>query len=157
MKKILSALLAVTMLASIAASNVTAASAPASRSAAVTDQLWSKFETPPYESKSRPLWFWNDSLENTTKEQIREIMVNSKEKSGYFGFGILPNWINNYMTDEYLDLYEYALQTAEELGMKMCLYDENGFPSGRAGGLLGKTYRRDSRRLRLFQPPGDRQ
>lgn len=140
MKKILSALLAVTMLASIAASNVTAASAPASRSAAVTDQLWSKFETPPYESKSRPLWFWNDSLENTTKEQIREIMVNSKEKSGYFGFGILPNWINNYMTDEYLDLYEYALQTAEELGMKMCLYDENGFPSGRAGGLLGKTY-----------------
>lgn len=144
MKKILSALLAVTMIASMAVSGVTAVNAQNPAGTATTDGLWSKFETPPYESKSRPLWFWNDRLENTTKEGIREIMVNSKEKSGYFGFGILPNWINNYMSDEYLDLYDYALQTAEELGMKMCLYDENGFPSGSAGGILNKTYPGDT-------------
>ncbi len=104
------------------------------------DTLWEQFQTPAAEYKSRPLWFWNDRLENMTKEQIREIMVNSQSKSGYFGFGILPNWINNYMSDEYLELYRYALEVAKELGMKMCLYDENGFPSGTAGGLLNKTY-----------------
>lgn len=104
------------------------------------EELWARFETPAAELKSRPLWFWNDSLENTTKEQIREIMEKSQAESGYFGFGILPNWINNYMSEEYLELYGYALEVADELGMKMCLYDENGFPSGTAGGLLNKAH-----------------
>ncbi|MDF2566706.1 MAG: hypothetical protein K0R90_162 [Oscillospiraceae bacterium] len=111
------------------------------------DTLWANFVTPPDESKSRPLWFWNsdgNSLSNITKAGIREIMVNSKEKSGYFGFGILPNWLQNYMSDQYLDLYGYALKTAEELGMKMCLYDENGFPSGSAGGILAQMYPADT-------------
>ena len=111
------------------------------------NELWQDFETVPAEAKTRPLWFWNDSLANTTKEDIREIMVNSGEKSGYFGFGILPNWIDNYLSDEYMELYGYALDVADELGMSMILYDENGWPSGQAGGLLnkrhpGSTYKR---------------
>ncbi len=109
-------------------------------SAEDADALWAQFEAPAAELKSRPLWFWNDSLENMSKETIREIMVNSQSDSGYFGFAILPNWINNYMSKEYLELYRYALEVAQELGMKMCLYDENGFPSGTAGGLLNKNY-----------------
>ncbi|MDR1042536.1 MAG: discoidin domain-containing protein, partial [Clostridiales Family XIII bacterium] len=104
------------------------------------DSLYEKFEDPPYLSKSRPLWFWNSNLSGITKEKIREIMVESK-KSGYAGFGILPNVeSSNYMSDTYLDLYEYALETAEELGMKMCLYDENWFPSGRAGDIIPNEY-----------------
>lgn len=107
------------------------------------DPLYETFQVPPYESKSRPLWFWNSptrSLSDITKEDIREIMVHSKDESGYLGFGILPNWLDNYMSDQYLDLYGYALETAEELGMKMCLYDEDGFPSGPAGGMLASKY-----------------
>lgn len=107
------------------------------------DPLYETFQVPPYESKSRPLWFWNSptrSLSDITKEDIREIMVHSKNESGYLGFGILPNWLDNYMSDQYLDLYGYALETAEELGMKMCLYDEDGFPSGPAGGMLASKY-----------------
>ncbi|WP_394924311.1 Ig-like domain-containing protein [uncultured Robinsoniella sp.] len=107
------------------------------------DPLYETFQVPPFESKSRPLWFWNSptrSLSDITKEDIREIMVRSKEESGYQGFGILPNWLDNYMSDQYLELYGYALETAEELGMKMCLYDEDGFPSGPAGGLLEAKY-----------------
>ncbi|MDR0380872.1 MAG: discoidin domain-containing protein, partial [Oscillospiraceae bacterium] len=104
---------------------------------AATDALYERFQTPPRESKSRPLWFWNSEgrhLSDITKEGIREIMVGSNEQSGYFGFGILPNWLDNYMSDAYLELYGYALEVAKELGMKMCLYDEDGFPSGTAGG-----------------------
>lgn len=104
-------------------------------------QMWHDFEEVPAENKTRPLWFWNNKdIGGVTKEGIREMMVNSKEKSGYFGFGILPNWINYFMTDEYLDLYGYALETAKELGMQMILYDENGYPSGQAGKLLDQTY-----------------
>ena len=129
MKKLISALLAVTMAATVAVSSVSAAEVTKTS----TDALWSSFQNPSFETKSRPLWFWNDQLANM-----------SKEESGYAGVAILPNWMEGYMSDEYLELYEYALQTAEELGMKMCLYDENGFPSGRAGGLLAQQYPEDT-------------
>lgn len=108
------------------------------------DALWDSFQTVPDSAKTRPLWFWNNSLAGTTKEGIREIMVNSKAKSGYFGFAILPNWIDNYLSDEYMELYGYALETAKELGMTMILYDENGWPSGQAGGLLNQQYPGDT-------------
>ena len=132
MKRRVTAVIAIIMVLSIFAGSVTAA--------LPSDALWQNFETPPDRFKSRPLWFWNDSLENTTEEDIREIMTRSKAESGYFGFGILPNWINGYLTPRYLELYRCALETAKELGMKMCLYDENGFPSGRAGGILDTSH-----------------
>lgn len=103
-------------------------------------KLWNNFSVVPDEKKTTPLWFWNDSLNNTTKDGIREMMVNSKQKSGYFGFAILPNWIDNYMSPKYLELYKYALSVAKELNMNMILYDENGYPSGQAGGLLENQY-----------------
>ena len=107
--------------------------------------LWENFETPQDEYKSRPIWFWNDAdLSVMTKDQIREIMVKSKEESGYGGFAILPFWVNGYLDSRYMELYEYALQTAKELGVKMCLYDENGFPSGNAGGLFANEYPSDT-------------
>ena len=140
MKKLISALLAVTMAATVAVSSVSAAEVTKTS----TDALWSSFQNPSFETKSRPLWFWNDQLANMSKEEIRETLVKSKEESGYAGVAILPNWMEGYMSDEYLELYKYALQTAEELGMKMCLYDENGFPSGRAGGLLAQQYPEDT-------------
>ena len=100
------------------------------------DELWAAFETPAADAKSRPLFFWNDQVANMTPETLRELMVRSFEESGYSGFGILPNWLSAYMSDEYMALYRVALETAKEYGMKMCLYDENGFPSGSAGGIL---------------------
>jgi len=104
------------------------------------DGLWEAFETPAADAKSRPLFFWNDQVANMTPETLRELMVRSFEESGYSGFGILPNWLSAYMSEEYMALYRVALETAKEYGMKMCLYDENGFPSGSAGGILAKTY-----------------
>lgn len=65
-------------------------------------------------------------------------MTRSVRESRYAGFGILPEWLDGYMSDTYLDLYGQALETARQLGIKMCLYDENGFPSGSAGGLLAR-------------------
>ena len=132
MKRRITAVIAIIMILSLLMGNALAETG--------VERLWQDFETPADHYKSRPLWFWNDSLENTTEEGIREIMTRSKAESGYFGFGILPNWINGYMSPRYLELYRCALETAKELDMKMCLYDENGFPSGSAGGILNATY-----------------
>lgn len=112
-----------------------------------TEALFEKFHHPPFEYHARPLWFWNSEekkLSNITKEGIRDIMTRSKTQSGYCGFGILPEWLHGYLSEEYMDLYRCALETAKKLGMKMCLYDENGFPSGSAGGLLAEKHPNDT-------------
>jgi hypothetical protein len=88
--------------------------------------------------KSRPLWFWNKPL---SREQTLRVMKASKE-AGYFGLGILPSYgmTPEYMTPEFLAQYKMAIEIADSLGMKMCLYDEFYFPSGMAGGNLVKKY-----------------
>jgi hypothetical protein len=98
-----------------------------------------KFADPPLELKSRPLWFWNKP--GTTPGDIQEIMTQSRERSGYYGFGILPAVEQEmYLTEAYFTNYGVALETASKLGMKMCLYDEYWFPSGSAGGQFAKRF-----------------
>lgn len=96
------------------------------------------FNDPPMRYKSRPLWFWNGTL---SKARTLRIMTEAKEK-GYYGLGILPShgMSPEYMSPEFLEHYKYALEVADSLKMKMCLYDEFYFPSGMAGGNLVKDY-----------------
>lgn len=100
--------------------------------------LQHEFRDPPFRYKSRPLWFWNGPL---SAAETKAIMKQSKS-SGYSGFGILPSrgMSPAFMTPEFLAHYKTAVETAAELGQKMCLYDEYFFPSGYAGGLLAKRY-----------------
>ena len=108
------------------------------------------FVNPPTHYKSRPLWFWNGTL---TKAGIEKQMEGSVA-SGYYGFGILPFGPNPrlgftakapkmepaYQTEAYYQLYKAAVDKAEKLGMKMCVYDEYNFPSGTVGGRLSDVY-----------------
>lgn len=102
------------------------------------DRLKQDFANPPLSMKSRPLWFWNKPL---SREQTLRVMKASKE-AGYYGLGILPSYgmTPEYMTPEFLAQYKMAIEIADSLGMKMCLYDEFYFPSGMAGGNLVKKY-----------------
>ncbi len=102
------------------------------------NKLSRDFANPPLSMKSRPLWFWNKPL---SREQTLRVMKASKE-AGYFGLGILPSYgmTPEYMSPEFLDQYKAAIEIADSLGMKMCLYDEFYFPSGMAGGNLVKQY-----------------
>lgn len=98
-----------------------------------------EFAEPPLELKSRPLWFWNQV--GTTPEQVRQIMTECRDRSGYYGFGILPAVEREkYLGQEYFALYGAALDTAGKLGLKMCLYDEYWFPSGSAGGQFARRF-----------------
>lgn len=112
---------------------------------------YNDFKTPNSKYYPRPLWFWNDL---PTDEALSLVIDGVKEKSAYGGFGILPydECGLKYMSDEYLDAYEFVLKRAKENGLKLCLYDEWWFPSGWAGGLLKEKYPEAcARRLDKFE------
>lgn len=96
------------------------------------------FADPPLRWYSRPLWFWNGKLD---AEKTRAMVAACKE-AGYYGMGILPTRDMGvpFMTPEYLDHYQVAVEKAAEQGLKLCLYDEFWFPSGSAGGLMAKKH-----------------
>lgn len=105
---------------------------------AAAGDLAADFADPPAQWKSRPLWFWNGPLDDATTTQIME----GSAAMGYHGFGILPTKDMGvpFMSPAFLAHYKHAVDTAERLGMNMCLYDEFWFPSGSAGGLLKEQY-----------------
>ena len=97
------------------------------------------FVTPPQHFHSRPLWFWNKvpNREETIAQMKRAF------ESGYAGLAILPAFHDpamKFMSREFLEQYKVAADTARELGIKLCLYDEFWFPSGSAGGLMKEQY-----------------
>jgi len=112
------------------------AATPAMGEAAISREA---FADPPLELKSRPLWFWNKT--GATGEEIREIMAACRDRSGYYGFGILPCVEREqYLREPYFERYGAALEQARALGLKMCLYDEYWFPSGSAGGQFPQRF-----------------
>ena len=104
------------------------------------DKLYAEFKNPDEHLKTKPLFFWNVPLSEMTTDGIREIVRRSYQESGYNGFGILPYWLDGYLSEEYFDLYEAALDEGSKYGMQFSLYDEDGFPSYTAGGLFAEKY-----------------
>jgi hypothetical protein len=67
---------------------------------------------------------------------LTEQMQKMRDECGYGGFGVVPfgkNFSPEYLSEDYLKLYGSMLEKAKELGMKISLYDEFGFPSGSVG------------------------
>ncbi len=92
------------------------------------------FENPDVAYLPQALYFWNNTLVDST--EIKKQMLGFKEKCAYGGFGILPfgdKFQPEYLSDEYFKVYGAALKQAKKLGLTMCLYDEYGFPSGGMG------------------------
>lgn len=107
------------------------------------DSLRGRFAAPPKGSGTTTLWWLNGKL---TKEQIREQMLNLRDKDGFGGvaplaqFRAKPATEPEYLTDEYFEMYGCILETAKELGMTVVFYDDNDFPSGRAGNQMAEKY-----------------
>lgn len=94
------------------------------------------FRNPPMEYRPVPLWFWN----NTTVEpgRLMEQLENMVICDGYGGCAILPfgaDFRPEYLSEEYMSLYEKVVRQAQRLGAQMSLYDEYGFPSGSMGAI----------------------
>ncbi|MBN1984750.1 MAG: hypothetical protein JW761_00535 [Prolixibacteraceae bacterium] len=95
-------------------------------------KLKKEFQHPSPEYRTAPFWVWNSKV---TKDDIDKTLSEFKDK-GIGGVFLHPRYglITEYLSDEWWELVEYSLQKAEELDLKLWIYDENSFPSGFAGG-----------------------
>ncbi len=95
------------------------------------------FQEMPTAFRPNPLWFWNNA--EVKKDELIQQMQDFR-KAGYGGLSILPfgkAFKPEYLTEAYFDAYRACVEEAERLGMKLCIYDEYGFPSGTAGDING--------------------
>lgn len=84
--------------------------------------------------KSVPFWSWNTKLE---KDRLCEQIDDMKawEMGGYF-MHAREGLKTEYLSDEWMRCVEACVEHGKAVGMDSWLYDENGYPSGFAGGKL---------------------
>ncbi len=83
---------------------------------------------------SIPFWSWNDKLE---PEELRRQIRNMKNlgMKGFF-MHARTGLDTEYMGDEWFECVDACIDEAKKLDMEAWSYDENGWPSGFAGGKL---------------------
>jgi len=96
------------------------------------DSLIKEFKDPGPGYRSAPLWVWNNDV---SKEDI-DFSLKEFKKQGIGGAFIHPRigLQTEYLSDEWFELVEYAVDKGKELHLNIWIYDENVCPSGFAGG-----------------------
>ena len=83
-----------------------------------------------------PFWSWNDRLKSDhLQQQIRD--MNDVGMGGFF-MHARGGLETEYMSEEWFEAVQASVDEAKRLGMNAWCYDENGWPSGFAGGELLK-------------------
>ncbi len=96
------------------------------------------FKNPTSEYRGCPFWAWNAKL---NKEQVlRQIDGFQEMGLGGFHMHVRTGLDTEYMGEEFMDIIRACVDYAETKGMLACLYDEDRWPSGAAGGKVTKEY-----------------
>ena len=99
-------------------------------------QIVDKIEQDLPSYKSIPFWSWNDKLEESElRKQIRE--MHELDMGGFF-MHARGGLETEYLSEDWFDCIRACMDEAKKLGMQAWSYDENGWPSGFAGGALLK-------------------
>ena len=84
--------------------------------------------------KPVPFWSWNDELDE--KELCDQIEWMHEHGIGGFFMHARGGLTTPYLGEKWFSCVEACLKKAKELNMEAYAYDENGWPSGFAGGKL---------------------
>lgn len=84
--------------------------------------------------KPVPFWSWNAELDK--EELCRQIEQMKKDEIGGFFMHARSGLKTEYLGDKWMECIKACADISEKLGMDAYGYDENGFPSGFAGGKL---------------------
>jgi hypothetical protein len=123
-------------LASAAAIAGTAGGWPIAYAAPETGSAAGRFADPRPDSRPTVLWFWNgtvttalvaDGLADLRDKGIHEVLVFPFDTSA-----LKPA----FFTEDWFALIEFTLREAQRHGMHLWLFNDDYFPSGRAGGLV---------------------
>lgn len=100
-----------------------------------------------------PFWSWNDTLE--PEELVKQI--NWMEQNGVGGFFMHARGglKTPYLGPDWFKAIEASGKRGAELGMEVYAYDENGWPSGFAGGALLEDIENHDRYLTYSYGPAD--
>ncbi len=103
--------------------------------------------------KTISFWSWNESMkEEEVRLQIREFA-----EQGFGGFFVhsRAGLTIEYLGDDWFKTCAIALEEAENLGLDVWIYDEDGWPSGFAGGrvpALGVDYQSKKINFKVGKP-----
>lgn len=100
-----------------------------------------------------PFWSWNDDLE--PEELERQIEWMHKNGVGGFFMHARGGLTTPYLGTKWFECVEASGKKAQELGMEAYAYDENGWPSGFAGGKLLTDIENHDRYLTADHGPYD--
>ncbi len=96
--------------------------------------MLNKFKNPSNEYRPIPFWSWNDKLEvEELKYQIDEM-----KKAGVGGYFMhaRSGLKTPYLSEEWFDCIKAGIEAGKETGLHAWAYDEEGWPSGFAGGIV---------------------
>ena len=95
---------------------------------------WQQFEKPSKEYRAKPFWSLNGKLE---KRHLK-FQIECMKKMGFGGAFLhsRTGLSTEYMSNEWLDLIDYAVKELHNQGMDAYLYDEDRWPSGTCGGFV---------------------
>ncbi|KAL3292642.1 glycoside hydrolase family 2 [Colletotrichum asianum] len=96
------------------------------------------FESPTTEYRGCPLWSWNGTLGK--KRLLRQIDYLEEMGMGGFHMHVRTGLDTAYMGPEFMDRVRDCVDHAESKGMLACLYDDDRWPSGAAGGKVIEQY-----------------
>lgn len=107
------------------------------------------FRNPPAHYRAAPFWAWNCKLDGEELER----QIDCFRQMGFGGFHMHPRTglDTPYLSEEFLSMVRRCVDKAAGLGMEACLYDEDRWPSGFAGGFVTKEEQYRERHL-LWTP-----
>ncbi|KUJ09551.1 uncharacterized protein LY89DRAFT_627719 [Mollisia scopiformis] len=108
------------------------------------------FKTPTSEYRGAPFWAWNTKLD---KEQLLRQIDNFKDMGmGGFHAHVRTGLDTEYMGSEFMDMISACVEHAEKQEMLACLYDDDRWPSGAAGGKVIEQDPNNKGKHILFTP-----
>ncbi|OLN83431.1 hypothetical protein CCHL11_03053 [Colletotrichum chlorophyti] len=108
------------------------------------------FKNPTSEYRGCPLWSWNTKLEKS--KLLRQIDHLKDMGMGGFHMHVRTGLDTDYMGPEFMDRVRDCVEYAESKGMLACLYDDDRWPSGVAGGKVVKQFPEHKTKHILFTP-----
>ncbi|KAK9457080.1 hypothetical protein V1511DRAFT_529256 [Dipodascopsis uninucleata] len=96
------------------------------------------FKNPTAEYRGMPFWAWNTALD--VDILLRQIDYFDQMGMGGFHMHVRCGLDTKYLGVEFLAAVESCINKAKKMNMYACLYDEDRWPSGAAGGMVSKDY-----------------
>ncbi|QHQ61014.1 hypothetical protein Ana3638_09735 [Anaerocolumna sedimenticola] len=93
-----------------------------------------EFQNPSNQFRPIPFWSWNDKLE---KEEL-QYQIEEMKKAGLGGYFMhaRSGLKVEYLSEEWFECIKTGIDKGKEVGLDVWVYDEEGWPSGFAGGIV---------------------